>query len=123
VLDLVEVGSTRLRIHPCEGRSKRAHRVSYELFVGPIPDGKMLHHICNIRLCVNYEHLEPVTHKENMFRSKGLLHYAPPTHCDEGHELTTENMYEYASSEGYPQRRCRTCHKAKRRRRYAMSGT
>jgi len=39
----------------------RAHRLAWELLVGPIPDGLVLDHLCRVRLCVNPDHLEPVT--------------------------------------------------------------
>ncbi|ALG85838.1 HNH endonuclease signature motif containing protein [Gordonia phthalatica] len=45
-----------------------AHRWVYEQCVGPIPDGLELDHLCNVRACVNPDHLEPVTHTENMLR-------------------------------------------------------
>lgn len=43
-----------------------AHRVAYELEVGPIPEGLHIDHICHNRACVNPAHLRPVTHKQNM---------------------------------------------------------
>lgn len=46
-----------------------AHRVSYELHVGPIPSGHDMDHLCRNRACVNPDHLEPVSHHENMRRS------------------------------------------------------
>ena len=48
-----------------EGQTTFAHRVSYEYHVGPIPEGLHIDHLCRVRNCVNPEHLEPVTHKEN----------------------------------------------------------
>lgn len=51
-----------------EGRTHRAHRLSYETRVGPIPDGLQLDHTCERRDCVRPEHLEPVTNFENTVR-------------------------------------------------------
>ena len=52
------------------GRVKNdyAHRLAYEMFVGPIPDGADLDHLCRRRSCVNPAHLEPVTRSENVRR-------------------------------------------------------
>lgn len=47
-----------------------AHRVAYELSVGPVPDGMELDHLCGNRGCVNPGHLEPVTRRENVMRSR-----------------------------------------------------
>ena len=47
------------------GKMISAHRLSYELFVGPLPYGKILLHSCDNRLCVRPGHLKPGTHKDN----------------------------------------------------------
>ena len=47
-------------------KSKSAHRVAYEVFVGPIPKGLHLLHSCDTPSCINPAHLRPGTHKENM---------------------------------------------------------
>jgi hypothetical protein len=46
------------------------HRFAYELLVGPIPAGLVLDHLCRNRLCVNPNHLEPVTNSENPRRGR-----------------------------------------------------
>jgi hypothetical protein len=45
-----------------------AYRAGYELLVGPIPDGLELDHLCKNPNCVRPDHLEPVTHRENVRR-------------------------------------------------------
>lgn len=50
------------------GNTRLAHRVTYELLVGPVPVGLELDHLCNVRGCVRPDHLEPVTHVENLRR-------------------------------------------------------
>lgn len=49
-------------------RRPAAHRVFYEEFVGPIPDGLSIDHLCRNRACVNPDHLEPVSMRENLLR-------------------------------------------------------
>lgn len=72
-----------------ENKMLRAHRFSYEVFVGKIPEGLCLDHLCRNTLCVNPKHLEPVTHTENMKRGFS----ANKTHCKNGHERTISNIY------------------------------
>lgn len=51
------------------GTSIYTHRASYELHVGPIPEGLDIDHLCRVRACCNPQHLEPVTRAENLRRS------------------------------------------------------
>lgn len=88
-------------------RVVRAHRLAYESFVAPIPEGLELDHLCRIRGCVNPGHLEPVTHAEND-RRRG----AAVTHCSRGHEFTEQNTY--VSPDGH--RHCRLCTDRSRRK-------
>lgn len=101
-------------------RGRPAHRHAYELLVGPIPDGHQLDHLCRVRACVNPDHLEPVTQRENVLRGEGLAAInARKTHCKNGHEFTDENTRRYVGPNGAPRRACRACHRERGRRRYA----
>lgn len=83
-----------------------AHRMFYEWFVGPIPKGLVLDHLCRVTNCVNPEHLEAVTQRENILRGIGeAAKHARKTHCIHGHLLSPENLVPGAKG-----RRCRTCH-------------
>lgn len=46
-----------------------AHRWAYEFLRGPIPAGYVIDHLCRVTRCVNPDHLEPVTPRENIMRS------------------------------------------------------
>lgn len=90
-------------------KHKKVHRVSYELYVGPIPEGLTLDHLCRNPACFNPDHLEPVTLGENVRRG-----FSPSTtnrektHCVHGHEYTPENTYTPPNG----QRVCQTCRRA-----------
>lgn len=92
-------------------QSKLAHRVSYEIHAGKIPQGLTLDHLCRNRLCVNPKHLEPVTQYENNMRGESVVaHNKRKTHCINGHELTGENIVLHYRKDGV-RRRCVVCRK------------
>ncbi len=93
-----------------------AHRFAYELVIGPIPDGLEIDHLCRVRDCVNPAHMEPVTHRENILRggSFSALNGAKSL-CPQGHPLSGDNLYLWGRR---LMRRCRSCDRASRRRRY-----
>jgi hypothetical protein len=84
-----------------------AHRFSYELFVGPIPAGLVIDHLCRTPACVNFAHLEAVTPAENARRGWLNKQKMEQTECIYGHSFTPENTYIAANGT----RHCRICHK------------
>lgn len=83
-----------------------AHRVAYELLVGPIPEGLTIDHLCRVRNCVNPAHLEAVDHRTNVLRSESWTAInARKTECPHGHPYDDTNTVIGTKGE----RRCRTC--------------
>jgi hypothetical protein len=93
------------------GLEQYGHRYAYKQFVGPIPEGLILDHLCRVRHCVNPTHLEPVTNRENIMRGRRPL--GERTHCPRGHPFNDKNTY-FPSHGG---RKCRACHAEHERRR------
>lgn len=98
------VGSRGYGTMDVDGATRLAHRVVYELIKGPIPQGMELDHRCHSdsdcrqgkdcphRRCVNPDHMEPVTTRVNILRSRNpMAENARKTHCVRGHPFSPEN--------------------------------
>ncbi len=91
---------------------KKAHRFAYEFFIGPIPEGLEIDHLCRVRDCVNPEHLEAVTHRENVMRGNSpSANAASKTHCPQGHPYDEANTL--IGRNGW--RYCRECRRNRKR--------
>jgi len=76
-----------------EGKNVKAQRFSYALFMGGLPD-LPLDHLCRNRACVNPEHLEPVSTKENVLRGIGITSKNfKKIYCKNGHPFSQNNTY------------------------------
>jgi hypothetical protein len=90
-------------------RKEMAHRISYQLFVGPIPEGETIDHKCERKLCVLHTHLQPMPMLQNvMLGSK-----AQNTHCPQGHPFEGHNLIWNGTS-----RMCRICKNTNNRKRW-----
>jgi hypothetical protein len=108
-----------------------AHRIAYELLVGPIPEGAQLDHLCHNRdstclggpdcphrRCVNPAHLEPTTSAINLMRGDTrAAANASKTHCPAGHPYDDANTYEHGGH-----RTCRECSRQSWRERHPPTG-
>lgn len=105
-----------------QGRQTGAHRVSYILFRGEIPEKMDIDHLCHPgdgscpritcphRLCVNPDHLTPATRRENLARGNTFVaRQLEVTHCPKGHEYTPENTRVRITLSGNKMRSCRQC--------------
>ncbi len=92
-----------------------AHRWAYEAFVGPIPEGYTIDHLCRVTQCVRPDHLEPVPHLVNVQRGNGQTHtplkVVKPGCCKHGHPWTVESTYLHPSGRTH----CRLCQRARAR--------
>lgn len=99
-------------------RDEYVHRLSHELWVGPIPDGYDVDHLCHNRdvaceggitclhrRCVNPDHLEAISKKENRRRQRNVIEQMNRTHCPQGHPYDDENTISVRGNG----RNCRQC--------------
>ena len=98
-------------------RVQKAHRAVWEAMCGPIDPGYECDHLCRVPWCVNPEHLELVSHAENVRR--GAARWVPGAlqrakrRCPHGHAYTKANTYVQPSTGG---RACWTCSRERKRR-------
>lgn len=106
----VEGGYGRLSFN---GEQIMAHRFSFEIHKKKIPIGMQVDHLCCNTRCVNPEHLEAVTSKENICRSilRGRNPRANQTHCIHGHKFDSANTYIKPNGN----RACKECAAQRRR--------
>lgn len=95
-----------------KGKTLYSHRLAYETFVGPIPDGLDLDHLCRVRACCNPAHLEPVTARVNMLRGMSVGAVA------QRRDFCNHGMHDYAThgvtyKDG--RRHCRECDRIRAR--------
>lgn len=109
-------------------RKGYVHRYAYQRFVGPIPNGMEIDHVCRNRACANPLHLEAITHHENLLRGRTLTaRNAAATHCPHGHAYTPDNTYLRQRPDGRYERECRVCRRehgarlARRRRQQRVA--
>ena len=97
------------------GRRTSAHRFFYELWRGKIENGLDLDHLCRNPACINPDHLEPVTRKENLRRGMGDYSPSrlPQQYCNRGHLLSEDNRDKFGS--------CKECRLARDRERRALA--
>jgi hypothetical protein len=95
-----------------DDKMHQGHRLVYELLKGTIPPGLQLDHLCRTPACVNPDHLEPVTPRENVRRGKVSELRVKLEYCKNGHPLNGENLrLKPRNDTGQLRRVCRICNR------------
>jgi hypothetical protein len=111
---LTKTGYATLKQRVPRTKNWRAHRLAYELFIGPIPDGLEPDHLCRVTFCINPTHLELVTGRVNVLRGTAPTAInAAKTACIHGHSFDEANTTNRSDGS----RRCRACHRSSEYRR------
>ena len=97
------------------GKNYLVHVAAFLFYRGPIPEGLELDHLCHVPSCFNPDHLEPVTHTENMLRGRNPN--LEKETCLRGHPF----HYRFRASNGRLRRDCHTCFNAAQNKRYHES--
>lgn len=106
------------------GKMYLAHRLSFIVFKGKIPKGKFLDHLCRNPSCINPDHLEVVSNRENILRGIGISAVnSRKTHCVNGHRLSGRNLYVKIINGRKRQRVCKICNLNAWRRWYKRNNT
>lgn len=98
-----------------KGKNHKIHRVVWQILRGPLDD-KHIDHLCRNRRCVNVDHMEPVTKKENTLRgiSFSAINAKKET-CKNGHAFNRTYKYK-GSKKSFNQRICDICRRTYRAR-------
>lgn len=89
-----------------QGKKHRAHRLAYRDFGKTLPEDRSIDHLCRNTLCVNPNHLEAVTHAENVRRGRRMLVNAGK--CKRGHPAIPENLVQRSNGDSVVSR-CKLC--------------
>lgn len=105
--------STSYRHAPVSG-----HRLMLLALGQTVPKGLVIDHLCRNPRCINPDHLEVVTQRENIIRGTGFTaRHAAKTHCPQGHALSVDNLEPWSLGRG--QRKCLICTRARKRKQKA----
>ena len=103
---------------------RTAHRIAYELEVGPIPVGFQVDHLCLNAACVRPDHLEAVQAYVNVRRSTATKAVSlDDRRCPSGHPWIGDSYFYPSKDTGKPIRYCRACKREQYRNKTSQSGS